>query len=231
MQHKPPPARGIPAADAAARLGVSRSRIRALASSGELPAEKLANRWLLDAGALDRRIASNPSGGRPFEPRKAWALLFLLSAQDAPWLSVIERSKLRAVVRDRKFEDFRPRLRRRAEARYFVGGDRARNDLARAADFVRSGVSAAEHYSLSLRSSRVFDGYLPRRSGERIIYRNALREVDERDADVVLRLADFWPLDGRKVAPAAAVAADLLDSLDERTVRAGRDFARRLSVT
>jgi len=221
---------GVPAADAAARLGINQSRIRALASSGQLPAEKLANRWLVDAGALDRRIANNPSGGRPFEPRKAWALLFLLSGEDAPWLSVVERSKLRAIVRDRKFEDFRSRLRRRAEARFFAGGDRAKDDLIRVADFVRSGVSAAEHYSLSLRSSRVIDGYLPRRSGERAIYRSALREVDERAADVVLRLADFWPLDGQAIAPAAAVAADLLDSTDERTARAGREMARRLSA-
>lgn len=220
----------VSAADAAARLGISQSRVRTLASSGQLPAEKLANRWLLDAGALDRRIAVNPSGGRPFEPRKAWALLFLLSREDPPWLSIVERSKLRAIVRDRKFEDFRPRLRRRAEARYFASGERARDDLVRAPDFVRSGVSAAEHYVLSLRSSRVVDGYLPRRSAERLIYRRALREVDERGADIVLRLADFWPLNGRDIAPAAAVAADLLDSLDERTARAGRELARRLAV-
>ncbi|MBI3521768.1 MAG: helix-turn-helix domain-containing protein [Chloroflexi bacterium] len=218
----------VPAAHAAARLGVNASRVRALASSGQLPAVKVANRWLLDTGALDRRIANAPSSGRPFDPRKAWALLFLMSGEDAPWLSAVERSRARAIVRDREFEDVRRRLRRRAEVRYFAAGDRGRRAVANADGFVRSGVSAAEDYSVSLRSSRIIDGYLPRASAKRLIFRYAFQEVDERGADVVLRAADFWPLAGRNVAPVAAIAADLLDSLDERTVRAGRALADRL---
>src|SRR5258708_32360957 len=213
--------------EAAARLGLNPSRVRALAKSGQLPAEKLANRWLIDPNALERRIAKAPHDGRPFEPRRAWAVLFLFSGEDAPWLSMIERSKLRAIVRDRDFDDVRPRLRRRADVRFFAGGERARAALANGADFVRSGVSASEHYSVSLRSSRVIDGYLPRRSAERPIYRHALREVAEGEADIILRLSDFWPLEGRKVAPVSAVAADLLDSLDQRSIRAGRDLMRR----
>lgn len=205
--------------------------MRALAKSGQLRAEKLANRWLVDAGALERRIAHGSPDGRPFGPRKAWALLLLLSGEDAPWLSVVERSKLRAIVRVRKFEDLRTRLRRRAEVRYFAGTERATEELARSPELVRSGVSAAERHSVSLRSSRVIDGYLPRSSAERVIYRHALREVGEHGAEIVLRLADFWALDGRDVAPAAAVAVDLLDSLDERTVRAGRDLTRRLNAS
>jgi hypothetical protein len=220
--------RRISLVEAASRLGLDPSRVRALASSGKLPAEKLANRWLIDVNAIEQRLARSPHDGRPFEPRRAWALLFLFSGEDAPWLSNMERSKLRAIVRDRDFDEVRPRLRRRAEVRFFVGGERARADLVRAPDFARSGISASEHYSLSLRSSRVIDGYVPRHSGERAIYRHALREVDEREADIVLRLADFWPLEGRKVAPVAAVAADLLDSLDQRSARAGRELARML---
>ena len=218
----------ISVADAAARIGLDPSRVRALAKSGQLPAEKIANRWLIDAGSLDRRIGRSQVGGRPFEPRKAWALLFLFSSEDAAWLSIVDRSKLRAVVRDREFESVSPRLGRRAEVRFFAGGERARNDIVRASDFVRSGLSAAEHYGASLRSGIVVDGYLPRRSADRLIYRHALREVDEREAEIVLRLADFWPLGGRNVAPKAAVVADLLDSHDERTARAGRELGRRL---
>lgn len=220
----------ISVADASVRIGLDPSRVRALAKSGQLPAEKLANRWLIDAGALDRRIGKQPKSGRPFEPRRAWALLFLFSGEDAPWLSVVERSKLRAIVRDRQFEDVRPRLGRRAEARFFAGGERARNDIVRAPDFVRSGISAAEHYRVSLRSSRILDGYLPRQRGERLIYRHALREVDESAAEIILRLADFWP-DHWGFASIAAVAADLQDSPDERTARAGRELALKLRAT
>lgn len=218
----------ISVADAAVRIGLDPSRVRALAKSGQLPAEKIADRWLIDASALARRIGRRPEGGRPFEPRKAWALLFLYSGQDAPWLSAVERSRLRAIVRDRRIEDVEARLGRRAAARFFAGGERARNGIARSSDFVRSGVSAAQHYKVSLRSSRIIDGYLPRGRGERAIYTYALREVDEREAEIVLRVADFWPLDRRAFAPIAAVAADLLDSSDERTARAGRELALEL---
>lgn len=214
--------------EAAARLALDPSRVRALVRSGQLPAEKLANRWLIDPNALDRRLANRPQDGRPFEPRRAWALLFLFSGEDAPWLAMIERSKLRAIVRDRDFDDVRPRLRRRADIRFFAGAERAKSDVMRAPDLVLSGVSAAEHYSLSLRSNRIIDGYLPRGSAERAIYRNALREVDEREANIVLRLADYFPLEHREVAPIAAVAADLLDSVDQRSARAGRELARKV---
>ena len=224
------PLRRIPAAEAADRLGIDRSRIRALANAGQLRAEKVANRWWLDEGDIERRLAHGPEVGRPVEPRRAWALLFLLSGEDAPWVSGVERSKLRAVARDRALDELMPRLRRRAKVRYFAAGDRAKHDTGAAPDFVRSGVSAAEHYGVSLRSSRVIDGYLPSDSAERLIYRHALRDVEERAADTILRVAGYWPFHGQKFAPAAAVAADLVDALDERAVRAGRELAERLTV-
>jgi len=224
------PLRWIPASEAADRLGIDPSRIRALASSGQVRAEKVANRWLLDVGDVERRIAHGPQVGRPMEPRRAWALLFLLSGNDAPWVSGIERSKLRAVLRDRTFNDLVPRLRRRADVRYFVAGDRAKEEIRGASDFVRSGVSAAEHHRVGLRSSSVVDGYLPRDFAERVVYRHALRGVEEGAADMILRVANYWPFDQQRFAPAAAVAADLLESSDERAVRAGRELSKRLGV-
>jgi hypothetical protein len=224
------PIRRIPAAEAADRLGIDRSRIRALASSGQLRAEKVANRWWLDVGDVERRVAHGPEVGRPVEPRRAWALLFLLSGEDAPWVSGVERSKLRAVARDRSINELLPRLRRRAEVRYLAAGDRARLEIGSAPDFVRSGVSAAEHHGVSLRSSRVLDGYIRRDSAKRLIYRHALRDVEEGAADAILRVVDYWPFKHQKFAPAAAVAADLVDSLDERAVRAGRELSRRLAI-
>src|SRR5438128_5132229 len=96
--------RRIPASRAADRLGVDRSRVRALVNAGQLRAEKVANRWLLDESDVERRIARRPQVGRRFEPRRAWALLFLLSGQAAPWVSGNERSKLRAIARERTLE-------------------------------------------------------------------------------------------------------------------------------
>jgi hypothetical protein len=134
------------------------------------------------------------------------------------------------VARDRSINELLPRLRRRAEVRYLAAGDRARLEIGSAPDFVRSGVSAAEHHGVSLRSSRVIDGYVRRDSAERWIYRHALRDVEEGAADAILRVVDYWPFKHQKFAPAAAVAADLVDSLDERAVRGGRELSRRLAI-
>ncbi len=94
---------------------------------------------------------------------------------------------------------------------------------------MRSGISAAAEYGASLRSPRVLEGYLPTRDAERFAYRYALQPAEERDADLILReIAGFWPFEGRQVAPKAVVAVDLLESLDQRTRRAGEELLRRL---
>jgi len=83
---------------------------------------------------------------------------------------------------------------------------------------------------VSLRSSGLIDGYLRRDSAKRLVYRHALRDAEEGAADAILRVADYWPFERQKFAPAAAVAADLVDSLDERAVRGGRELSRRLAI-
>jgi hypothetical protein len=80
-------------------------------------------------------------------------------------------------------------------------------------------------------SPRVADGYLPSRDLKAFVYRHALRRVDEREADLVLReVQGSWPFASRRVAPKAVVAADLADSLDARARRAGATFLRRLKI-
>jgi hypothetical protein len=137
------------------------------------------------------------------------------------------RSRLRRRIREGALHKARGRLSRRARARYFVGGERARAALARESGFVRSGVSAAAEHGASLRAPNVLEGYLPEGELDSFAYRFALRQADEREADLIVRgIAHFWPFGDRKVAPRAAVAVDLLDSLDERTRRAGEHLLR-----
>jgi hypothetical protein len=112
---------------------------------------------------------------------------------------------------------------------YFVGGERARAHLLREPHFVRSGISAAADYGASVRSPRVLEGYLPERDLRGFVYRLALRPADEREADLILHaVAGAWPLQSRRVAPKAVVAFDLLDSLDQRTHRAGEELLREI---
>src|SRR5882672_1764924 len=67
--------------DAASKLGLNESRIRALISAGELDAEKVGGRWLVDPGAVSLRKRDSPGPGRPLSARNAWALLFLASGE------------------------------------------------------------------------------------------------------------------------------------------------------
>lgn len=219
----------VPASEAARRLRVNDSRVRQLVAAGELPARKVANRWLIDAGALERRGLLRTASGRPLEPKNAWGLLFLASGEPAPWLASDVRSRLRRRLREGALRRDRGRLAKRARVHYFIGGERARAHVARDPRFVRSGISAAAEHGASLRSPRVLDGYLPEPEVERLVYRFALQPADEREADLIIHgVPAFWPFGKRRIAPKAVVAVDLLGSLDQRTRRAGEELLRKL---
>ena len=218
----------ISSAEAARRLGVHPSRMRALADRGELGARKLANRWFFLRDAVERRADDKRPGGRPYDPGNAWALLLRHSGErSAPVSKSIDR---RLEARSRKpLGLLLPRLRRRAEVRYYFGPEFAVQELVRRPDFVASGASASRAYAIDIKAPGVIDGYMPKRKAEEVAYRYALQQSSERQANVVLRAIDgYWPLAGRSVAPIAAVAADLVESVDQRSQRAGRQLMRRL---
>lgn len=216
-------------AQAAEELGLHESRVRALASRGDLRARKIGSRWLVDVASVRARRQAGASVGRPFSPRVAWAYLLLLSGESVPWLDAATRSRLGARLRREPVARVMPRLRRRAEVRHYRAASSALSLIESAADFVRSGVSAAGDYGAALSTRDQLDGYLGGSRIRKIAYQAALEAVDPREANVILRVPG-WPvaLHGRALAPAGAVAADLLESADQRTARAGNELAERL---
>lgn len=58
-------ARLLDSGEVAARLGVSRSRVRQLALAGALPARKLGRDWFVAPAALAAYVATRPPRGRP----------------------------------------------------------------------------------------------------------------------------------------------------------------------
>lgn len=66
---------------AAGVLGISSRRVRSLIQTRSLPAERLGDRWLVDAHAVRSRAAHNPLAGRPLSPKRAWMLLAVMEAQ------------------------------------------------------------------------------------------------------------------------------------------------------
>lgn len=221
----------MPASEAARRLRVHESRVRQLIEAGELPGRKVANRWLVSSDAVERRGAFRRERGRPLEPENVWGLLFLASGRPAPWLASDVRSRLRRRLRERSLDADYARYGRRARVHYFVGGARARQEVVRQPNFVRSGVGAAAEYGAKIRSPHVVEGYLPDGEVRRLAYRLALQPADEREADLILRVVGpFWPFHGFEVAPSAVVAVDLMDSLDQRTRRAGEKLLQELET-
>ena len=114
----------ISAKDAAVRLGVSERRIRAMIDKGQLRAEKVGSRWLIDSNALERVEKRQPRGGRPFSPSHALGALFLASDEEAAWLSDYERWRIRKYALPR-LRNVLPRLSARARVRYLYAPDAA----------------------------------------------------------------------------------------------------------
>lgn len=85
--------------EAAQRLGVDESRVRAMLRLSTLSGRLVSGRWLVDGDDLAHREAHRPPRGRPMSPARAWGLLSLLDGGRAPWLSPAERSQVKAQLR------------------------------------------------------------------------------------------------------------------------------------
>jgi hypothetical protein len=161
--------------------------------------------------------------------RNAWALVARLSGSDWPELAPWDRSRLKQRLARRSLLSLAGDLRDRAEPRYFRGDERVLERLREDPAIVPSGASAAAAYDADIRAPGVVEAYVDRGRLRDLVYRYALRPAEIGDANVVLRVVDAAiPRAKHGVAPAAAVALDLLESPDDRSRRAGRELARRL---
>ncbi|MCT2586705.1 excisionase family DNA-binding protein [Actinophytocola gossypii] len=215
---------------AARELNVSAARVRELVHSGRLRAEQPGRELLIDADSLHHRVnVVRPSPGRPLSPRMAWALLWRLSGYRASWVSPAEQSRLAKYARSRPVEKWPQLLSNRAEvhrARMLPGPlARLKADEQAAA----SGVRAARHYGLDLQAGRdEVELYVDADRFHELVGAKRIR-LDPREPNVLIRVPRHSPVLAfseahRGFAPPAAVAADLLDAGDERSVRAARQL-------
>lgn len=209
---------------AAEALELSPSRIQALVAHGRMPASKIGGRWLIERAAVERRRRERAPSGRPFAPHNAWALLRLASGEDAAGIDPSVRSRLRRAVALDGLEKLGPRLSRRAEPHFFDGHPGEISYIVDHPMLVRSGASAAGALGFDLVSGLEADGYLPAGALKKFAGEHALRPAGEK-GNVRLRVVpdEAWRfLAGAPVAPAAAVALDLIEDPDPRSSRAGR---------
>src|SRR6185503_5873796 len=118
---------------AAQELGLSTARVRAMAASGQLLAEKIGGRWVVDENEVRRRQDRGGLPGRRFTAMNAWALLVIASdgyfspedgmtsVEDVllPHISPSVRSRLKRLLLSEGLEKLAPRLGARAKVFHF----------------------------------------------------------------------------------------------------------------
>ena len=191
-------------ADASQLLGVSSERVRQLIVAGGLPGVRFGNAWAVPRDAVAARRQVSNRRGRPLGERRAWQAI---GSGDVD-LSNVSRYRNRGVVERYSMSA--------ADAAYLV------SDLGA----IESGVSGAVfHGELLQVEGAELDLYVSHRMHDGLS--SVVAAVKDPLGSVVLRVVsdEAWPEvvelasgsdGGRLVAPAAAVALDLMDSGDAR---------------
>lgn len=79
--------------EAAAVLGVSPQRVRAMLRNDQLAGRRISGRWLIDPASMSAR---KRRAGQPFSPRVAWSLADIAAGRHPPEVSSSEASRLKA---------------------------------------------------------------------------------------------------------------------------------------
>jgi len=211
--------------DAAQRLNVSEPRVRQLLRAGDLRGRRLGRAWLIDADDVARLQSQRRPTGRPLGPKRAWALIDLMSGGKAPWLSYSERSQVRGLARSLNPQDadqWRGTLRGRTELRPVQAHPAAVARLARSDGALLTGPAEAMRRGFDLVASgrQRAEIYLHFDEWDSLAHSLALRPSHEGNL-LIRHPMVVWPFDGREIVPDAAIAADLLNSPEPRVIRAG----------
>jgi hypothetical protein len=130
---------------------------------------------------------------------------------------------VRQNLKARGLNELKPRLVQRAEAKRFLAHPGELKRLQSHPGLARSGISAAAAHDLDLVAGAEIDGYVRAGDLAAIERKHALEPADGMEGNVLLRVVPdpAWHLSGR-LAPLAAVAIDLSEEADARSVRAGK---------
>ncbi len=217
-------------AQAARRLGVTQAMVRHLIATGELPAERIGGRtWIVSRDAVERRADQGPQGGRRFSPANAWAILYMLAGEPVEWIDQPNRWRLRRYLASHLPSADRARFANRGRPTRY----RAHPSLLAAVrsdpDLMLTGASGASGRRLGLvGGAGEVDAYVAEARLDAVVRRHHLRP--SADPNVTLRAVQQftaeWPPD--RLAPATAIALDLLDSPEPRARQVGDEVLREI---
>ncbi|MGZ9828813.1 DNA-binding protein [Tsukamurella ocularis] len=205
---------------AAQHLKVTPRQVARLARSGELTVtRRVGGALLLDGASVHRRAHARPARGRPATPAGAWAALAMLSGETADWLDPAALSRLRARLRRSCAEDVAWTVRRRSLRIERMQGWGDATGLIPTGASVLTDPYWSDYFELSAVDRGTHDGYVPQKKYAATIRDLGLIEDPEGDFTIrVVPASAGWPVD--RVLP-AAVAVDLMESLDTREAAAG----------
>lgn len=204
--------------EASERLGVSKRRIYALRDADVLNAPNSSRLGLVTLSSVVRyQRLRDESGGRPFSPRMAFGVLYLLSGLFPFWLNSQERYRARGQALTRNPESLVSACRKRAVTESFWCCDSLLHEVE--ARLCLSGASGTLSKHFSLTESSLVEGYVSVDHVEQI-KRDYRLESSISVEKVRIHTASFLPQDSG-VMPVAVCAADLAVSVDPRERDAG----------
>jgi excisionase family DNA binding protein len=213
--------------EAAEKLRVSPSRVRARIAAGDLPAHHFAGRWALDPSDVAAAAPSEDGqhqGGRPMSPRMVWGLIALADGIEPIGLSNAERSRLRSRLRSRpKLAELARLARKRAVVHRFRAHPGVLPRVLAVPGVVPAGLSAQGH---DLVQPDMVEIYLPEHLLDVLVNEFAARPASRSEANLVARIPSIspWPMQGE--AGRLAVAFDLWEAGDVRSRRAAENLYR-----
>jgi hypothetical protein len=202
-------------------------------ASGLLQAERRGGRYLIERAAVDALAGAGRQSSRPLAPRSAWVILAALTGGELPDAPRSTLHRLRRMLETESSSELALRL-RHAQNRSSIQRwrvltsdiDRLRNDRR----LVATGL-AADDPLIAVRYQPARDGYDGYLSAESLLALRRELHPEEKASlpNVTLRvpIQSDWVLLHERT-PSAVVAADLLDSSDERVRRAALRGIERL---
>lgn len=210
-------------AEAGEELGVTRSMVRKLLDNGTLLSAGNAGRNLLIDRESVRRYKNRGSvPGRKWSEKTSWAALSLISGGAPRWIDANSRYRLKARIRSMDPEELAAAVSTKDRVqRYRIHA----SGIPRVQDYlIPTGVAAlnspetASQFHLAA-GSDVAEGYVGPEDASRLI--DAFSMVPDPQGNVTMHLVTTMEAFVGDVAPTAAIAVDLMDSLSTRERRAG----------
>lgn len=221
--------------DAAAALSVTERQVARLARAGSITvARTVGNSLLLNSASVHRVAQSSRRPGRPWSPEVSWAALALLSHCTVDWMHNSKQiTRLKHRLRRSTAAEVAYLARNRATTHHMDTWDGDGDVLIRGGYLAATGISAVIHipetaarFGLSSALHDKVDGYVLEDDFDDVVEQFGMLS---QNGDVTLRVVPALnPFFHTPTLPIAAVAVDLMDSLDTRQRSAGTRVLQEL---